>query len=76
MQDALTKNIEHVKMKKTSRQISGRGGAGMKTAEILEKTKTFQAAEADILTRISKNSPTSIGGEMNCHLLHSAIVGM
>ena len=28
------------------------------------------------LTRISKNSPTSIGGEMNCHLLHSAIVGM
>ena len=30
----------------------------------------------DDLTRISKNSPTSIGGEMNCHLLHSAIVGM
>ena len=28
------------------------------------------------LTRISKNSPTSIGGEMNCYLLHSAIVGM
>ena len=28
------------------------------------------------LTRISKNSPTSIGGEMNCHLLHSVIVGM
>ena len=25
---------------------------------------------------ISKNSPTSIGGEMNCYLLHSAIVGM
>ena len=21
-------------------------------------------------------TPTSIGGEMNCHLLHSAIVGM
>ena len=30
----------------------------------------------EVLTRISKNSPTSIGGEMNCHLLHSAIVGM
>ena len=28
------------------------------------------------LTRISKNSPNSIGGEMNCYLLHSAIVGM
>ena len=54
MQDALTKNIEHVKMKKTSRQISGRGGAGMKTAEILEKTKTFQAAEVDILNNIGK----------------------
>ena len=30
----------------------------------------------EYLTRISKNSPTSIGGEMNCYLLHSAIVGM
>ena len=30
----------------------------------------------ELLTRISKNSPTSIGGEMNCYLLHSAIVGM
>ena len=30
----------------------------------------------EFLTRISKNSPTSIGGEMNCYLLHSAIVGM
>ena len=28
------------------------------------------------LTRISKNSPTSIGGKMNCYLLHSAIVDM
>ena len=26
----------------------------MKTAEILEKTKTFQAAEADILNNIGK----------------------
>ena len=30
----------------------------------------------EYLTRISKNSPTSIGDEMNCYLLHSAIVGM
>ena len=34
------------------------------------------AMSCAFLTRISKNSPTSIGGEMNCHLLHSAIVGM
>ena len=34
------------------------------------------ATSCAFLTRISKNSPTSIGGEMNCYLLHSAIVGM
>ena len=39
------------------------------------ETKKFEKKHEN-LTRISKNSPTSIGGEMNCYLLHSAIVGM
>ena len=54
----------------TYRQVIMQGGVPF-SLEIPDKLVT-----RDVLTRISKNSPTSIGGEMNCHLLHSAIVGM
>ena len=54
----------------TYRQVIMQGGVPF-SLEISDKLVT-----RDVLTRISKNSPTSIGGEMNCHLLHSAIVGM
>ena len=54
----------------TYRQVIMQGGVPF-SLEISDKLVT-----RDVLTRISKNSPISIGGEMNCHLLHSAIVGM
>ena len=54
----------------TYRQVIMQGGVPF-SLEIPDKLVT-----RDVLTRISKNSPTSIGGEMNCSLLHSAIVGM
>ena len=54
----------------TYRQVIMQGGVPF-SLEISDKLVT-----RDVLTRISKNSPTSIGGEMNCYLLHSAIVGM
>ena len=54
----------------TYRQVIMQGGVPF-SLEIPDKLVT-----RDVLTRISKNSPTSIGGEMNCYLLHSAIVGM
>ena len=51
---------------------------GQEIAELAGKAKEHQyyLSPNVYLTRISKNSPTSIGGEMNCYLLHSAIVGM
>ena len=54
----------------TYRQVIMQGGVPF-SLEISDKLVT-----RDVLTRISKNSPTSIVGEMNCYLLHSAIVGM
>ena len=54
----------------TYRQVIMQGGVPF-SLEIPDKLVT-----RDVLTRISKNSLTSIGGEMNCYLLHSAIVGM
>ena len=54
----------------TYRQVIMQGGVPF-SLEIPDKLVT-----RDVLTRISKNFPTSIGGEMNCYLLHSAIVGM
>ena len=54
----------------TYRQVIMQGGVPF-SLEIPDKLVT-----RDVLTRISKNSPTSIGDEMNCYLLHSAIVGM
>ena len=54
----------------TYRQVIMQGGVPF-SLKIPDKLVT-----RDVLTRISKNSLTSIGGEMNCYLLHSAIVGM
>ena len=51
----LTKNVEHAKMKKVrtfgigQKYICGKEDTGMKTAEVLDQTETFETAGFDIL---------------------------
>lgn len=56
----LTKNVEHVKMKKIKtfgigqKYICGKEDTGMKTAEVLDQTETFETAGFDILNHVGK----------------------
>ena len=66
-------------LKTASKHQTGKAGFPEYTAVVDDFVLVMEdkADRASLcLTRISKNSPTSIGGEMNCYLLHSAIVGM
>ena len=57
-------------------RVNQKDGSPCPQYTVCRLTLSLSGCQYFILTRISKNSPTSIGGEMNCHLLHSAIVGM
>lgn len=56
----LTKNVEHVKMKKVrtfgigQKYICGKEDTEMKTAEVLDQTETFETAGFDILNHVGK----------------------
>ena len=66
-------------LKTASKHQTGKAGFPEYTAVVDDFVLVMEdkADRANLcLTRISKNSPTSIDGEMNCYLLHSAIVGM
>ena len=60
VQEMLTKNVEHVKMKKVrtfgigQKYICGKEDTGMKTAEVLDQTETFETAGFDILNHVGK----------------------
>ncbi len=57
-------------------RVNQKDGSPCPQYTVRRLTLSLSGCQYFILTKISKNSPTSIGGEMNCHLLHSAIVGM
>ena len=57
-------------------RVNQKDGSPCPQYTVCRLTLSLSGCQYFILTRISKNSPTSIGGEMNCYLLHSAIVGM
>ena len=60
VQEMLTKNVEHVKMKKVrtfgigQKYICGKEDTEMKTAEVLDQTETFETAGFDILNHVGK----------------------
>ena len=68
VQEMLTKNVEHVKMKKVrtfgigQKYICGKEDTGMKTAEVLDQTETFETAGFDILNHVGKITQVDMPG--------------